>query len=270
KRLAAAVRKAGVRGQMFSQVNQPYERRAKRALRDGRIGELRAVHCDLHFAKGHAGSARLGQPRSESWPPRRFLYPDAKREMFNIAVYSVALIRWLSGREVRSVRAVTSNYFFAEHQQRGFEDFAMMTLALEGGITATVTAGRIGWSSHLGSGPNLTRLYGSAGSVLVDAFEPRFEAASDRAEWSPPARDPDDPMGFWRSTQVKGNFQPKPEWTVARTMAVRSDQSLFIDAIESGRDPEVTIEDGAKILEVLLAGYQSAATHHVVELPLTV
>ena len=53
----------------------------------------------------------------------------------------------------------------AESHRRGVEDFALMALAMEGGLTATITAGRIGWSSHFGAGPNLTRLCGSQGSL---------------------------------------------------------------------------------------------------------
>ncbi len=43
-----------------------------------------------------------------------------------------------------------------------------MAVTLYGGITATITAGRIGWQSHRSSGPNFTRLFGTKGSVLID------------------------------------------------------------------------------------------------------
>jgi myo-inositol 2-dehydrogenase/D-chiro-inositol 1-dehydrogenase len=266
RRLVEAIRQAGVRSQMFSQVNLPYALRARQAVESGRIGEIKAIHCDLHFAKGPAGTAALGEPRKETAVPTRFFYPDAKRELFNIGVYPLALIRWLTRREVLSVSAVTANYFFEEHQRRDFEDFGMMALALEDGLNGTITAGRIGWSSHFGSGPNLTRLYGTAGSMLIDAFEPRFEVAADHTPWQPPPRDPDDPMGFWRSTQEKAGIRPRPEWIVPQTVAVRSDQSLFVDAIEQQREAEVTVMDGARILEVLFAAYQSAATGVVVRM----
>ncbi|MBI3472027.1 MAG: Gfo/Idh/MocA family oxidoreductase [Candidatus Solibacter usitatus] len=262
-----AVRMNGLRGQMFSQINLPYAQRAKRMVESGQLGKIRAIHCDLMFAKGWPGTAALGQPRKESYPPAQFLVPDAKRELFNIAVYSVALIRWLMRREVLSVRAVTANYFFQEHQRRGMEDFGLMALTLEDGVTATITAGRIGWMSHFGSGPNLTRLYGDKGSVLIDAFRPRAEVASGMLDWKRPPRDPEDPMGFWRGTQVRAGITPRPEWLTLET-PVRSDQSLFIDCLESGQEPEVSVFDGAKAVEVLFAAYRSAATGEVVSLPL--
>lgn len=267
RRLAAAVRTAGVRSQMFTQIGLPYARRARQALLSRSIGELKAIHCDLHFAKGPAGTAPLGRTRKETPTPSNFLTPDAKRELFNIAVYPLAMIRWLTRREVLSVRAVTANYFFAEHVQRDMEDFGMMALELEGGVTATITAGRIGWSSHFGSGPNWTRLFGSRGSLLIDASEPRFLVAAQDLRWQPPPRDPEDPMGFWRSTQVKAGYRTRPEW-ILPLEPTPSDQSLFVDAIEQNREAEFTIADGVKVLEVLFAAYRSAASGRRVRLPL--
>ncbi|MBM3774943.1 MAG: Gfo/Idh/MocA family oxidoreductase [Acidobacteria bacterium] len=265
RELEQAVRRAGVRSQMFTTLNLPPAIRARRAVDSGLLGELAAIHCDLHFAKGRAGAATLGSPRKEEAAPQRFLYPDAKREMFNVAVYSLALIRWLARREIRSVRAVTANYFFAENQRRGFEDFGVLALELEGALTATITAGRTGWSSHAGPGHNLTRLFGSRGSLLIDAFEARGEIASDRQSWKLPKHNPEDPMGFWRSTDQ--SKRGAPEWFLSAP-PVRSDQSLFLDAIEQGREPEVNVAAGLAVLEALMAAYRSAATGRVIALPL--
>ncbi len=266
-RLVDAVRMRGLRSQMFSQVHLPYAQRARRMLESGALGELRAIHCDLLFAKGWPAQELPAGPRRESYPPKRFLFPDVKRELFNIAVYSLAMIRWLTRREILSVRAVTANYFFQEHRSRDFEDFGMLAITLEQGLTATITAGRTGWMSHYGAGWVLTRLYGSRGSVLIDASRPRAEIAAESPAWSRPPRDPEDPMGFWRSTQQKAGLTARPEWLVAEAPAP-SDQSLFIDCIEHSREAEVSVFDGAKIVEALFAAYLSAATGGVVTLPL--
>lgn len=269
ERLVEAVRRAGVRSQMFTQVGQPYAQKAMRIVRTGKLGELQAIHCDLMFAKGYPGGAPLGQPRKEQYPPRQFTFPDAKREVWTTAVYSLTLIRWLAGgRNFRSVYAATANYFFAEHHSHDIEDWGMLSVTLDGGLTATLTAGRIGWQSHRGSGPNYLRLFGTRGSVMIDGHQPRFEIASDRLDWTPPVRDPLDPMGFWRSTQVRAGARPNPEWFVPRTIEPLSDQAMFLDAIEQGREAEVTVADGAAATEVMLGAYQSAATGKVVELPL--
>lgn len=258
--LVAAVRRAGVRSQMFSQIGLPWSQRARLALRSGGLGELRAVHCDLLFAKGHPGSADLSKPRRETYPPERFTFPDVKRELWTTAVYSLVFLRWLTGRAFDSVYATTGNYFFAEHQRADVEDFGALTLTLEGGVTATLTAGRIGWRSHQSYGPVQARLVGDRGSVHIDAHRPRFEIAGDQPCWETPERDPLDPMGFWRSTQQRANIQPKPQWREPRTLEPLSDQSLFLDALEEDHDGEVSVEDGAAATDAMLGAYESAAT----------
>ena len=264
--LVDAVEKANVRSQMFTQIGQPYAQRARRIVDSGKLGELQAIHCDLMFAKGHPGTADLTKPRRERYPPARFTFPDAKREIWTTAVYSLALIRWLTRRDFTSVFATTANYFFEEHQGHDIEDFGALLLTLDGGLTATLTAARIGWRSHRGSGPNLTRLYGTQGGAMIDGHAPRFVLASGSDDWATPRRDPTDPMGFWRSTGQRANIPPKPDWLEPAFTAPISDQAMFLDAIEQGTDAEVTAQDGAAATDALLGAYESAATGNIVQL----
>ncbi len=266
--LAKAVKAAGVCSQMFSLVHTPWATRAQRVVDSGRIGELTAVHCDLLFAKGPAGTAPLGKPRTEHYPPNRFTFVDSKREMFTTAVYSLAMIRKLTRRDVRTVRAVTANYFFAEHVRNDVEDFAALAVTLDGGIAATVTAGRIGWHAHPAYGPNRVVLVGTRDSAIVDGHAPRVAVSSDAPPWTAPKRNPDDPMGFWSSTTAAAGTAPKQVWIKPTEAGTRSDQARFIDCIESGRKPEVSVADGASVVETLMAAYKSAASGAVVRLPL--
>jgi predicted dehydrogenase len=266
--LADAVGRAGVKGQMYTVLNLPQAQRAKRIVDSGRLGELRAIHCDMLFSKGNPGTAPLGSPRQEQYPPTQFRATDGKREMYNLAVYTLAMIRWLTRRkDFRSVRAVTANYFFAGHRNNDFEDFAALAVALEGGVNATITVGRIGWRGHARGGVNLVRLFGTRGSVTLEADFPRAEIVSDRG-LAPVEVNPEDPMGFWRTTQPRATGRPTIDWLTPESQPARSDQSLFVDCIEQNREPEVTVADGAKIVEALFAGYKSAATGDVVALPL--
>ena len=268
RRLVETVERAGVRSQMFTQVGQPYAQRAKKIVESGGLGELRAIHCDLLFSKGYTGGAPVGVPRKEFYPPKQFTFPDAKREVWTTAVYSLTLIRWLTGREFRSVYATTANYFFEEHHRHNIEDFGALSVTLEGDLTATIIASRIGWQAHRAYGPNFSRLFGSKGSVLIDAHAPRWETVSDSASWSPPPRDPLDPMGFWSSTMARAGGPPKADWYTPATLPAKSDQSLFLECLEQEKEAEVTAADAAKASEVMLAAYQSAATGEVVQLPL--
>ena len=269
RRLVEAVRSKGLRGQMFTQIGLPYARRLQRIVQSGALGDIRAIHCDLMFAKGFPGGAPLGKPRKEHYPPARFTFPDAKREIWTTAVYSLTMIRWLlGGADFRSVYAASANYFFDRHYRRDIEDFGALALTLDDGITATLTAARIGWHSHPAAGPNFTKLIGTKGNVLIDAHRPRFEISSAVDLWEPPPEDPADPMGFWSSTMERTGARPKPGWYAPPVIPALSDQSMFLDCLEQEKEPEVTLADAAKASEAMLAAYKSASTGQVVMLPL--
>lgn len=267
--LAAAVEQAGVQSHMFTLHRSAWSQRARRIVESGEIGELLAIHMDLLFAKGPAGTLPNYRPRQEHYPPRQFTFIDSKREVFTTAIYSLAFLCWLTGRRVTQVEAVTANYFFAEHVRNDVEDFGTLLLTLEGGIVATVTAGRIGWSSHPHFGPIQTVLVGGDATVKVDAYKPRLEIANDALPWHAPRRNPDDPMGFWSSTQAAVGTAPKEVWRPIETGGpTQSDQSYFIDCLESGVESDMPVSRAAHATEVIFAAYQSAARGTPVSLPM--
>jgi predicted dehydrogenase len=265
--LVAAVKKAGVKSHMFSFVSQPWARDAKKLLDSGKLGKLLAIHADTFFAKGRTGTARLGSPRKEEYPPERHQLVEAKREFDNVGVYPIVMVRWLTGRKFRTVHGVTANYFFQEHQKHNVEDFGLVSATLEDGLPVTIAAGRFGWTTHPAAGVNRLVLIGSERSAVIDANRPRLEVSTDEPPWTPPNVNPEDPMGFWSSTQDAVHVQPKRAW-VPVTPAGPSDASYFINRLEEGRDSEVNAIEAAHSAEVLLAAYRSAATGEVVTLPL--
>ena len=267
--IVRAVDKTGVISHMFSQVHTPWAVRTREIIESGELGNPTALHFDLCFAKGHAGSSKLGQPRPETAVPKRFELKDSKRELSNVGVYPLVLLSWLLRRKVHAVYASTGNYFFAEHQRDGLEDFGQALLELEGGVMATISVGRVGWSSHPSFGINRTVLIGSKGVATVDPHRPRVEIWSDAEPWSAPARNPEDPMGMW--TQPPGNpFIPRPKeaWVRPPTVGPSSDASHFLDCIESGKESDIPVAVSAHVTEVLMAAYRSSATGKVVKLPL--
>jgi predicted dehydrogenase len=266
--IVEAVRDAAVRSHMFSFIAQPWARRASIAARMPLIGELRAIHADIHFAKGRPGSADLNTPRREPWPPApdSFQRIECKREMDNTGVYGVSLVRWIAQSEVRTVFCHTANYFFAEHQRHGAEDFASLLLTFENGVHATVSSGRIGWTSHPAAGTTRVIIVGSKLASSYDGNSPRIEVYNDQTPWTPPPVNPADPMGFWTSTQQEVHTLPKTTWKSLDVVA--SDAAYFVDCLDADRDSEMSAADAAKTTEILLAGYRSAASGEPVELPL--
>ncbi|MCA9068239.1 MAG: Gfo/Idh/MocA family oxidoreductase [Planctomycetaceae bacterium] len=206
--LVKAVEENGVRGQVFSLVRMPMAQRAKSILESGELGDLLGLHCELLFAKGIAGTADLTQRREEKPEAERFTFIDSKRELYCVGWYPLILFQWLTGSRFTDVAGTTANYFFAEHQKNNVEDFSNLLLGMEQDIEATITVGRSGWSSHPTHGVHQLHLVGTKDCVTLDAHSPRFEVWSDAPPWRQPSTPhPEDPMGFWSSTQAEGGVQ---------------------------------------------------------------
>jgi predicted dehydrogenase len=265
--IVAATKKAGVRSHMFSFISQPWAQEARQVVRGKKLGQLLGIHADVFFAKGRPGTARLGQPRKEEYPPRRHQLVEAKRELDNVGVYPITLISWLTGKPFREVYALTGNYFFTEHQKADVEDFGLIAGQLEGGLPVTLAAGRYGWQSHPGPGLMRLTLIGSERTVVVDANRPRLEVCTDEKPWTPPNVNPEDPMGFWSSTQAAVHLRPKNAWVTIQPPA-RSDVAYFLDRLDAGEDSEMSAAPAAHATEVLLAAYLSASKGTRIKLPL--
>ena len=265
-RIAAAIEQHGVLSQAFSLVRLPACRRAKAIVDGGELGSLLGVHCDVTFAKGVNGTADLDRPRVEKADAERFSFIDSKREFLCVGYYAVILFQWLTGQRFESVDATTSNYFFTEHQKNDVEDFACVMLGMGGGIEATITAGRCGWKTHPSYGLHEIRLIGSKGSVTIDAHEPRVEVFSDALAWEQPSiPHPDDPMGFWSSTQKAGGIDAKHDWWPIDA-AAQSDASAFLDCIAEKRQSDVPARLAAHSVDVVHAVYRSAAERQTVQI----
>ena len=258
-----AVKRAGVRSQMFSNVYSRWAGAARRALEDGEIGELRAIHCDVLFGKGNAGTAPVGRKRIEKPAVERYTFVEAKREMFDIGVYAVTMVNWLSRKPVKTVFGTTANYFFVEHLSCDIEDLGALLLTLDDGVTATISGGRIGWMSR---GAQCLHLVGTRGVLTFDAWQPRLEIFADEPPFQPPPPPPVDPMSMWRSTQVN-KPQPKRPWVpFAGERNQHYDARAFVDCVETGVESEMNAELAAQSIAVISAGYRSAASGEVVAL----
>lgn len=259
RQIASAAAQAGVLTQAFSMVRSTACQRAKACLAGGGLGEVIGLHCDMTFAKGPAGTARLDRPRVEQPDPVRFSFHDSKREFLCVGYYPLILFQWLTGRRFIDVDAVTANWFFEAHQQNDAEDFGSALLRMEGGIETVITAGRTGWTSHRGFGIHQIRLIGTRGTLTLDGHQPRLEVCCDAAPWTAPAAPhPEDPMGFWTSTQAASGVVPKRDWQTVEP-PVRSDAACFLDCLEQGRPSDVPVEMAVHAVEVVHAVYRSAA-----------
>ena len=202
-------------------------------------------------------------PRQENAAADRFTFVDSKRELFCVGLYPLVLFNWLTGKRVTEVYATTSNYFFEEHQNNNVEDFSCLSMRLEDGIDATITVGRTGWASHPSNGIHQIHLVGTDGAETIDAFRPRLEIYSDATPWTQPTKPhPEDPMGFWSSSQGESGVQEKNGWLPLGD-ASTGEFAYFLDCLDEGRPSDVPAELGAHAVEVILAAYRSAANNQV-------
>ena len=266
--VVAAAKKANVRSQMYSNVLSSWGQAAKRALEQGDIGTLRAIHCDLLFAKGNAGTAPVGQKRKQKAPLERYCFLEAKPELSAIGVYPIAMINWLTKKPVKTVFGKTGNYFFKEHVGCDLEDFGTLVLTLEDGIIASIAAGRVGWMSHPQGGLKRIYLIGTRGILVLDASKSHLEVFADEPTFKPPPPHPLDPMGMWGSTRTVSGSPPKQLWISVDDGSSEQKQEIpaFVDCIESGEECEMNAEMAAQSVAVLAAGYESAATGKVIRL----
>lgn len=266
-KIVAAVEQNGVKSQMFSNIYSTWARTVQQALTAGSIGQLRAIHCDVLFSKGHPGTAPVGEKRIQKLTLERYSFVEAKPEMFDVGVYAVSMVNWLTQKRVQRVFGGTANYFFQEHRNCGLEDFGALVLTLEDGITATIVGGRYGWQSHAQGGVRKVHLIGSEGALTFDASANRLEVFAAEPAFEPPEPHPLDPMGMWSSTQAGIGMQPKQQWIdLGNGDDGQREFGAFLDCIEKGVESEMNAEFAAHSVEIICAGYRSAATGEVIEL----
>ena len=265
--IVAAVEENGVKSQMFSNIYSTWARTVQNALTAGGIGELQAIHCDVLFSKGHPGTAPVGEKRIQKPTLERYSFVEAKPEMFDVGVYAVSMVNWLTQRRVERVFGGTANYFFQEHHNCGLEDFGALVLTLEDGITATIVGGRYGWQSHAQGGVRKVHLVGTEGTLTFDASANRLEVFAAEPGFEPPEPHPLDPMGMWSSTQAGIGMRPKQQWIeVGSGDDGQREFGAFVDCIEKDVESEMNAEFAAHSVEIICAGYRSAASGEVISL----
>ena len=67
-------------------------------------------------------------------------------------------------------------------------------------------------------------------------------------------------MMMWASTRREVGQSPKNAWQSLFPADPAADVRAFLDCIDSGERPQVTVEDAVHHVEVIMAGYESAAT----------
>ena len=267
REIAAAAAAAGVTTQLFTQVWSAWAQQARAAIDGGVTGRVHAVHCDMLMAKGKPGTVAPGTVRRERPGDGRFTFVGGKRELFDMGVYPIALVQWLTGRRIAEVHAMTGNYFFAEHAALDIEDYGALALTLDDGRVASICCGRIGATSHPRMGEQRITLIAERGIFTFSDASPRLEVYHDQPPFTTPTVHPFDPMQMWSSSQRDIQPRAKDRWLPLASGRADADVRAFLDCIDSGRRPQVTVGDAVHHVDVILAGYESAVSGQPVRLP---
>ncbi len=257
--IVEAARASGVSTIVYGRPLSSTPQQIERELAAGSIGELAAIHWDLIFAKGTAGTVPDAWATQISDDLARFTFrahgedPSgsghdvwAKRELHEIGLYPVGLVQYLAAAPVRTVYAQLGQYWLGSHASRGVEDFAAMHLTFANGVTATVTTGRFGRTTDPGSGVDKVAVVGTRGSIVVDG--------------SPPAAvtyGPADEFGK-SATRLEG----------ANASGLDEQIAELVACIDAGRETSNNAHHGYAQVETLLAGYASYFQGAPITLPL--
>lgn len=158
---------------------------ARTAVEDGRLGNLRSIHCDFYFSKDAGpplGSRAEGDPPLD-WLERQLdahadgsdggVGTEPMGELQVEGIYPLAYIRMLSSEaRVNRVFGRTTALFHQAHADNGVDDLASVTLEMENGVTGSLCIGRIGAAAHPDIGEIKLHLVGDKGSMVVSEARP--------------------------------------------------------------------------------------------------
>lgn len=213
--------------------------RAKEILMTGEMGDVLTFRTTF----GHGGPEYWSQDKGRhTW---FFKYDDAFiGAMGDLGVHKADLIRWLIDDEINEVKAYVTTLHKTKEKDETIEvdDNAICLLKSKTGIYGTLTAS---WT-YYGAEDNSTVLYCTDGVMKIyDNPEFPIEVTKINGE-----------KIFYKV----GNIQTNQDQSSSGVI------NMFIDGINSGKEPEINGEEGLAALRIVLACLESAKTGKTVSL----
>ncbi len=198
----------------------------RRALEQGRLGKL--LQADA-YVKWYRSDAYYSRPIKGSWKT------EGGGALINQAIHQVDILLWLMG----AVRAVSGFWQLAAAHRIESEDVVSAVMQYANGATGVLQASTAFWPGYT----ERIEIHGTKGTAVISGDRlTGWDVDGDAGEPAPLAQDvasgASDPMAI-SLTPFERQFQD------------------FAVAIETGRRPASTGEDGLRALEVVLAVYQS-------------
>ena len=211
--------------------------------------------------EGRFGKLTLGDTYVKWWRTQQYYDQggwrgtwvlDGGGAFMNQGIHNVDLLYWFMG-EVAEVCAVTSTL---AHERIEVEDVGVAAIKFKSGAVGTIECTTAAWPGHL----KKTEIHGTAGSVIVeqdDVLLWQFEKSK--------AKDQTILEKFAKKVGGTGGASDPKAISYVGHMEQLKD---FVKAIQTGKPPKITGDEGRKAVEIILAIYQSAWTGKRVGLPL--
>ena len=215
-------------------------KKTKEILQSGEMGRLLTFRTTF----GHGGPESWTMDKSiNSW----FFRKDeaAFGVMGDLGIHKIDLIRWLVGAKVQEVRAIaaTLDKRTADGEFVDVDDNATALLKFDNGVMGVVT---VSWT-HYGCEDNSTILCCEKGVIKMNSH-PQYALEIIKK---------DGEKRYYEIGQIQTNDSQTNSGII----------DLFVDTIISGKEPEISGEEGLLTLQVIEACNYSAKTGETVTLP---
>jgi predicted dehydrogenase len=223
RRIVTAAEQAGIESLVtFGVRYSPGLVQAREIVRRGEIGDLLVANFQYLMAAGPLAGFRATPEYRER---------VGGGEVLNFGCYAVDYLRWLTGAEVKSVRAEVGTFFYEDYRESGLEDLGQLSLEFENGVVGAILTGRT--TTPQGGTVTILDLTGTRGALRLDDLDDVVESSAATVERVPTGPNPGQAMIF-----------------------------EFVDNLLAGRPSPITARDGLANLAVIEAAYRSARTGH--------
>ena len=205
------------------------------AIHSGRLGRL--LQCDA-YVKWYRSDEYYSRPIKGSWAT------EGGGALINQAIHQVDILRWIAG----SIRELVAMWQLGAIHRIESEDVVTAVMQYANGATGVIEAATAFWPGY----PERVELHGTKGTAVLTGDKLTVWDVKDDSGDPPPLA----------QTVASGASDPM-------AISVESFERQFRDfgdAIQSGRKPLISGEEGLQALEVVEAIYRSCRTGQKVEL----
>jgi len=197
-----------------------------KAIREGRLGRI--LQADA-YVKWYRSAEYYSRPIKGSWTV------EGGGALINQAIHQVDVLRWLIG----PVKEVFGYWQLAALHKIESEDVVCALLRYENGASGVIQASTAFWPGYT----ERIEIHGTKGTAIISGDRlTTWDVQDDRGEPAPVAKD-----------VMSGSSDPM---AISLTPFERQFRA-FGEAIQAGRKPPISGEDGYAALEIVLAVYQS-------------